>query len=70
MDNIIFGSDVDTMNQRFAIKMQKEFKVSMLGEFFFFLVLNIVGLGKHLKETFKKFRMENFTPISSLVVTE
>jgi len=41
MDDIIFGSNVDQMSQKFAKEMKKEFEMSMLGELSFFLGLNI-----------------------------
>lgn len=39
--DIIFGSNVDRMSQNFAEEMQKEFEMSMFGEFSFFLSLQI-----------------------------
>jgi hypothetical protein len=37
--DIIFGSNVDRMSQKFAEEMQREFEMSMLGELSFFLGL-------------------------------
>jgi len=37
VDDIIFGSDDDKLNQKFAKDMQKEFEMSLLGELSFFL---------------------------------
>ena len=44
MDDIIFGSSNDNLIQGFSINMQKEFEMSMLGELFFFLGLQISQL--------------------------
>jgi hypothetical protein len=41
VDDTIFGSNVDRMSQTFVEEMQKEFEMSMLGEFSFFLGLHI-----------------------------
>jgi hypothetical protein len=46
VDGIIFGVNVNKMCQEIAIKMQKEFDMSMLGEFSFFLGLHISQFGK------------------------
>ena len=41
VDDIIFGSDDNTLNQQFALDMQKEFEMSLLGELTYFLGLQI-----------------------------
>jgi hypothetical protein len=41
VDDIIFGSDDDTLSQKFAKDMQNEFEMSLLGELSFFLGLQI-----------------------------
>jgi hypothetical protein len=41
VDDIIFGSDDDTLSQKFAKDMQNEFEMSLLGELSFFLGLKI-----------------------------
>eukprot|EP00253_Pinus_taeda_P003508 PITA_03508 len=41
VDDIIFGSNEEAMSQSFALVMQKEFKMSMLGELTYFLGLQI-----------------------------
>jgi hypothetical protein len=41
VDDIIFGSDDDRMNQKFEKDMQNEFKMSLLGELYFLLGLHI-----------------------------
>lgn len=56
--------------------MQVEFGMSMLGELFFFLGLQItqsmkemfISQTKSLKEMLKKFGMEEFSPISTPMV--
>jgi hypothetical protein len=41
IDDIIFGTNDDKISQKFSKEMQKEFEMSMLGEFSFFLGLQI-----------------------------
>jgi hypothetical protein len=41
VDDIIFGSNADRMSHKFAEEMQREFEMSILGEFSFFLGLHI-----------------------------
>ena len=41
VDDIIFGSDDDSLSQQFAKDMQKEFEMSLLDELTFFLGLQI-----------------------------
>ena len=41
VDDIIFGSDDNTLSQQFAPDMQKEFEMSLLGELTYFLGLQI-----------------------------
>ena len=41
VDDIIFGSDDDSLSQQFAKDMQKEFEMSLLSELTFFLELQI-----------------------------
>jgi hypothetical protein len=55
VDDIIFGSNDDRLNQKFAKDMQNEFEMSLLGELSFFLGLQIrvVG-GKSLLRTSTK----------------
>ena len=42
VDDIIFGSDDNTLSQWFAQDMQKEFEMSVLGELTYFLGLMFV----------------------------
>jgi len=39
VDDIIFGSDDNTLSQQFVLDMQKEFEMSLLGELTYFLGL-------------------------------
>ena len=63
VDDIIFGSDNDELSHIFAKDMQKEFKMSLLGEFTFFPGLQISQLGKgivisqtkYIKDMLKRF---------------
>ena len=65
VDQIIFGGSMKEMFQEFAIEMQKEFEMSMLGELSFFLGLQIsqsnkgifISQTKYIKEMLKKFIM-------------
>jgi len=41
VDDIIFGSNEESMSQSFALVMQKEFEMSLLGELTYFLGLQI-----------------------------
>jgi hypothetical protein len=76
-DDIIFGSDDDRMSHNFSKNMQSEFEMSLLGELNFFLGLQIFHLDdgifisqtKYIKEMLKKFRMEDYKPISTLMIT-
>jgi hypothetical protein len=71
VDDIIFGSNIDEMSQKFAEEMQKEFEMSMLGELSFFLGLQITQMSKgifisqtkYIKEMLKKFEMEDCKPV-------
>ena len=75
VDDIIFGSDDDRLNQQFSKDMQNEFQMSLLGKLNFFLDLQIsqlndgifISQSKYIKEMLKKFGMEDFKPISTLM---
>ena len=66
VDDIIFGSDDDSLSQQFAKDMQKEFEMSLIGELTFFLGLQIsqrtegvfIAQTKYIKDMLKKFQME------------
>ena len=42
VDDIIFGSDLEKMDQNFAQEMKKEFEMSMLGELILFFALQVI----------------------------
>jgi hypothetical protein len=77
VDNIIFGGNMNKMCQEFAIKMQKEFEISMLVELSFFLGLQIskfdkgifISQTKYIKDMLKKFGMEYCAPVNTPMVT-
>jgi hypothetical protein len=63
VDDIIFGSNVDKMRQKFSEEMQREFEMFVLGQLSFFLGLHISQTNKgifisqieYIKEMLKKF---------------
>ncbi|KAI3681369.1 hypothetical protein L6452_36163 [Arctium lappa] len=63
VDDIIFGSTNPSMCTRFAERMKKEYKMSMMGELTYFLGLQIkqsdkgtfISQGKYVKDMLKKF---------------
>jgi hypothetical protein len=67
VDEIIFGSDVYKMSQKFVEEMKKEFEMFMLREFSLFLGFHIsqsnksifIFQTKYIKEMLKKFGMED-----------
>eukprot|EP00253_Pinus_taeda_P028408 PITA_28408 len=70
VDDIIFGSNEEPMSQHFALVMQKEFEMSLLGELTYFLGLQIqknrdgifLSQTKYLKQILKKYGMEDSKP--------
>eukprot|EP00253_Pinus_taeda_P028701 PITA_28701 len=76
-DDIIFGSNEEAMSQRFALVMQKEFEMSLLGELTYFLGLQIqqneggifLSQTKYLKQILKKYGMEDAKPVCTPMVT-
>eukprot|EP00253_Pinus_taeda_P002775 PITA_02775 len=70
VDDIIFGSNEEAMSQSFALVMQKEFEISLLGELTYFLGLQIqqneggifLSQTKYLKQILKKYGMEDVKP--------
>eukprot|EP00253_Pinus_taeda_P021192 PITA_21192 len=64
--DIIFGSNEEAMSQSFALVMQKQFEMSLLGELTYFLGLQIqqneggifLSQTKYLKQILKKYGME------------
>eukprot|EP00253_Pinus_taeda_P003975 PITA_03975 len=76
-DDIIFGSNEEAMSQSFALVMQKEFEMSLLGELTYFLGLQIqqneggifLSQTKYLKQILKKYGMEDAKPVCTPMVT-
>ena len=77
VDDIIFGSNEEAMSQSFALVMQEEFEMSLLGELTYFLELQIkqnegsifLSQTKYLKQILKKYGMENAKPVCTAMVT-
>jgi len=77
VDDIIFGSNEEAMNQNFALVMQKEFEMSVLGEHTYFLGLQVqqnkdgifLSQTKYLKQILKKYGMEDSKPVCTPMVT-
>eukprot|EP00253_Pinus_taeda_P005848 PITA_05848 len=71
VDDIIFDSNEEAMSQNFALVMQKEFEMSLLGELTYFLGLQIqqkkggifLSQTKYLKQILKKYGMEDSKPV-------
>jgi hypothetical protein len=67
VDDIIFGSNEESMSQKFASDMQQEFEMPLLGELTFFLGLQVqqatygifLSQTKYLKQILKKYGMED-----------
>eukprot|EP00253_Pinus_taeda_P015597 PITA_15597 len=67
----------EAMSQNFALVMQKEFKMSLLGELTYFLGLQVqqnkdgifLSQTKYLKQILKKYGMEDSKPVCTLMVT-
>eukprot|EP00253_Pinus_taeda_P002794 PITA_02794 len=76
-NDIIFGSNEEEMSQNFALIMQKEFEMSLLGELTYFLGLQIqqkeggifLSQTKYLKQILKKYGMEDAKPVCTPMVT-
>eukprot|EP00253_Pinus_taeda_P034837 PITA_34837 len=71
VDDIIFGSNEEAMSESFALVMQKEFEMSLLGELTYFLGLQVqqnedgifLSQTKYLKQILKKYGMEDTKPV-------
>ena len=67
VDDIIFGSNEESMSQKFSFVMQQEFEMSLLGELTFFLGFQVqqaiddicLSQEKYLKKILKKYGMED-----------
>lgn len=78
VDDIIFGSNEESMSQRFAFVMQREFEMSLLGELTYFLGLQVqqakngifLSQKKYLNKIIKKYGMGDCKPVCKPMVTE
>ncbi|GKA31292.1 copia protein [Tanacetum coccineum] len=78
VDDIIFGSTCQNLCDDFAKIMHNKFEMSMTGELNFFLGLQIKQMedkiffnqSKYIKETLKKFRLEDSKPTKTPMSTE
>jgi hypothetical protein len=76
VDDIIFGSYDHRLNKKNSKDMDNEFEMSLIGEFNFFLGLQISQLDegifisqtKYIKEMLKKFKMEDCKTVSTPMV--
>ena len=76
-DDIIFGSNEESMSQNFTIVMQQEFKMSLLGELTYFLGLQVqqtkdgifLSQTKYLKQILEKYGMEGSKLVCTPMVT-
>lgn len=77
VDDILFGSNVESTSQGFASVMQQEFEMYLLGELTYFLGLQVqqsesgifISQNKYLKQILKKYGMEVYKPVYTLMVT-
>ena len=77
VDDIIFGSNEEAMSQNFALVMQQECEMSLLGELTYFLGLQVqqnkdgifLSQTKYLKQILKKYGMEYSKPVCTPMVT-
>eukprot|EP00253_Pinus_taeda_P014114 PITA_14114 len=77
VDDIIFGSNEEAMSKNFALVMQKEFEMPLIGELTYFLGLQIqqneggirLSQTKYLKQILKKYGMEDLKPVCTPMVT-
>lgn len=73
VDDLIFASNNDEMSHEFSQNMSKEFEMSMIGEMYHFLGLQIsqtraglcISQTKYLKDMLKKYGMEDCAPMST-----
>ncbi|KAI3771818.1 hypothetical protein L6452_02987 [Arctium lappa] len=75
VDDIIFGSTNPSLCTRFAKRMKKEYKMSMMGKLTYFLVLQIkqtdkgtfINQGKYVKDMLKKFDLTQTSAMKTLM---
>ncbi|GJS42862.1 copia protein [Tanacetum coccineum] len=78
VDDIVFGSTSQNLCDDFAKILHDEFEMSMMGEFNFFLGLQIKQMedgiffnqSKYIKEILKKFELEDSKPTKTPMSTE
>jgi hypothetical protein len=77
VDDIIFGGSSNSLVARFADDMSREFEMSMMGELFFYLGLQIqqskegtfVHQAKYTKDIVRKFKMEDSNAMTTPMST-
>ena len=77
VDDIIFGSNLQILSEKFAFEIKKEFEMSMLGESTFFLGLQVSQSDKgifitqtqYIKDMLNKFKLEYSNLVSTPMVT-
>ena len=77
VDDIIFGSNEESMSQNFTLVMQQEFEMSLLGDLNYFLGLQVqqtkdgifLSQTKYLKNIPKQYEMEDSKLVCTPMVT-
>ena len=77
VDDIILGSNNNSMCEKFVAAMQGEFEMSMMGELTYFLELQVKQLkhgtflsqSKYCFDLLKKFKMEDCKEAATLITT-
>jgi len=77
VDDIIFGSNNNSMGEEFVAAMQGEFEMSMMGELTYFLGLQVKNLkhgtflsqSKYCFDLLKKFKMEDCKEVATPIAT-
>ena len=77
VDDIIFGTNEESMSHNFSLVMQQEFEMSLLGELTYFLGLQVqqnkdgifLSQTKYLKQILKRYGMEDSKPVCTPMVT-
>ena len=77
VNDIIFGSNEESMSRKFSSVMQQEFEMSLLGELTCFIGLQVkkekydifLSQQKYLKNILKKYGMEDCKPVTTPMIT-
>jgi len=77
VDDIIFGSNEESMSQNFSSIMQQEFEMSLVDELTYFFGLQVqqnkdgifLSQTKYLKQILRKYNIEDSNPVYTLMVT-